>query len=465
MNRLTDINMIRIILFLVFIGLHQFSYGQKKIEQFVLVLDAGHGGRDPGAIGVVKNEKVINLEVTQRLGKLIEDYYKDDVKVIYTRRNDTFIPLHERANIANRNDADFFISIHCNSARPTAHGTETFVLGTEDHRSSSNFNIVKKENSVILLEEDYEERYQNFDPTSPESVIGLTLMQNIHLENSLRFAERVERNFVQKDKRVSRGVKQAGFLVLWHTATPSILIELGFISNPEEGKYLASAEGQRKTAESIFNAFKDYKREWDIRKGHPVKAEPSEQLVKIEDEKQPKVEAEKPVEGKFFKIQYLTSTRKYRATAPQLKGIIPSEIMRDGKLYKYFYGRTNLKSVRDENLAKVKRAGFPDAFVVEVSTKQNTSTAQAPEIKPEPKAQEPSDGYRIQILTSQRNYDANAPQMKGIRPIDKYLEDGLYRYFYGWFESDTDARKELNTIKTRGFPDAFIVKFKGGKKE
>lgn len=465
MNRLTDINMIRIILFLVFIGIHQISYGQKKIEQFILVLDAGHGGRDPGAIGVVKNEKVINLEVTQRLGKLLEDYYGDEVKVIHTRRDDTFIPLHERANIANRNDADFFISIHCNSARPSAHGTETFVLGTEDHRSSSNFNIVKKENSVILLEEDYEERYQNFDPTSPESVIGLTLMQNIHLENSLRFAEKVERNFVEKDKRVSRGVKQDGFLVLWHTATPSVLIELGFISNPEEGKYLASSDGQKKSAESIFNAFKDYKREWDIRKGHPVKNEPTKQLVQKEEKNQAQAEVEKPVEGKLFKVQFLTSTRKYRATAPQLKGIIPSEIMRDGKLYKYFYGPTNMASTRDKNLQKVKRAGFPDAFIVELNTKGTQINPKTSETQTEQKPKEPSDGFRIQILTSQRNYDANAPQMKGIRPIDKHLDDGLYRYFYGWFETDDDARKELNTIKTRGFPDAFIVKFKDGKKE
>lgn len=463
MNRLTDINMKRIIFFLIFIGIHQISYSQKKIEQFVLVLDAGHGGHDPGARGVVKNEKVINLEVTQRLGKLIEDHYKDEVKVIYTRRDDKFIPLHERANIANSNDADFFISIHCNAARPTAYGSETFVLGTEDHRSSSNFEIVKKENSVILLEDDYEEKYQGFDPTSPESVIGLTLMQNIHLENSLKFAERVERNFVEKDKRLSRGVKQAGFLVLWRTATPAVLIELGFISNPEEGKYLASADGQRKSAESIFNAFKDYKREWDIRKGHPVKAQSTKTLVK-EDKKEVKAQPEQPVAGKLFKIQYLTSTRKYRATAPQLKGIIPSEIMRDDKLYKYFYGPTNLASVRDKNLAKVRRAGFPDAFVVEVNTRQNQSNTQHNAKEEKPKAQ-PTSGYRIQILTSQRNYDASAPQMKGVRPVDKYAEDGLYRYFYGWFDTDADARKELNTIKSTGFPDAFIVKFKDGKKE
>ena len=322
MNRLTDINIKLIIFFLVFIGINQNSFAQKKKDQFVLVLDAGHGGHDPGAKGVVKNEKVINLEVTQRLGKLIEDHYKNEVKVIYTRRDDTFIELHERANIANRNDADFFVSIHCNSARPSAYGSETFVLGTEDNRSSANFNIVKKENSVILLEENYEERYEGFDPNSPESVIGLTLMQNVYLENSLKFAEKVEKNFVQKDKRFSRGVKQAGFLVLWRTATPSVLIELGFISNPEEGTYLASANGQKKSAESIFNAFKEYKREWDIKRGYPVKEDaPKPSPTK----KEVKTEAEKPVPGKMFKIQFLTSSRKYRPTAPQLKGIVPSE--------------------------------------------------------------------------------------------------------------------------------------------
>lgn len=462
MNRITDINIKLIIFFLFFIGMQQTFYAQKKADKFVLVLDAGHGGHDPGAKGVVKNEKVINLEVTQRLGKLIEDHYKNEVEVIYTRRDDRFLELHERANIANKADADFFISIHCNSARPGAYGSETFVLGTEDHRSSANFNIVKKENSVILLEENHEERYEGFDPTSPESVIGLTLMQNIYLDNSLKFAEKVEKNFVNKDKRKSRGVKQAGFLVLWQTATPSVLIELGFITNPEEGTYLASLDGQKKTAESIFNAFKEYKTEWDIKRGNPISEKAPKQTKSKETAKK---EVEKPVPGKLFKIQFLTSSRKYRATAPQLKGITPSEILKEGKLYKYYFGPTSLASQRDRNLQRVKRAGFPDAFVVEIDTKNNSGDKKDNAKKVDKAEKTPTEGYRIQILTSQRNYDAQAPQMKGVKPVDKIVDNGLYKYFYGWYKTEDEARKDLPNVKTRGFADAFIVRFKEGKKE
>ncbi|MDO5655416.1 MAG: N-acetylmuramoyl-L-alanine amidase [Flavobacteriaceae bacterium] len=456
MNRFRDINIKLLLFFLICIGLQHTAYTQKKNEKFVLVLDAGHGGKDPGARGVVEDEKYIALDVVLRLGKLIEDHYKDDVKVIYTRRDDTFLELSTRANIANQHKADFFVSIHCNAARPTAYGTETFVLGTEPHRSDDNFSIVKKENSVILLEENHEEKYQGFDPTSPESVIGLTLMQNVHLENSLKFADQVEKNFVNKDKRFSRGVKQAGFLVLWRTATPSVLIELGFISNPEEGRYLASIEGKKNSAESIFNAFKTYKREWDIKRGHTIK-ENAPVIVDKKEEK--KAEAESPVEGTKYKIQFLTSSRKYRPTAPQLKGLKPVEIVKDGKVYKYYYGETNYISKRDANLNRVKRAGFPDAFVVEIQDKKSASNTK------ETSNTTRNEGYRIQILTSQKNYDAHAPQMKGVKPVDKFAEGGLYRYYFGWFDTEAEARNALPNIKTRGFADAFIVKFKNGKKE
>lgn len=237
-------NVLKKLFIVLLIALINPILAQNLKKEFVLVLDAGHGGHDSGAAGVADVEKNITLDIVLELGKLIKKNF-DDVKVIYTREDDTFMTLAGRADVANRNHADFFISVHCNSARPTAYGSETFVLGTEDHRSSANLNVVKKENSVILLEENHEERYSNFDPNKPESLIGLTLMQNVHLSNSLLFAKAVEDNFINKDKRLSRGVKQAGFVVLWRTATPSVLIEVGFISNPAEGKYLASKEGKK----------------------------------------------------------------------------------------------------------------------------------------------------------------------------------------------------------------------------
>ncbi|MXV38126.1 N-acetylmuramoyl-L-alanine amidase [Flavobacteriaceae bacterium Ap0902] len=455
MNTLTQIN----IKYLIFSIIFLFSLGamkaQKSNEKFVLVLDAGHGGKDPGTRGVVQNEKYIALDITLRLGKLIEDYFKDDIKVIYTRRDDRFIELHERANIANRNHADLFVSIHCNAAHPGAKGTETFVLGTESHRSNANFDVVKRENSVILLEEDHQEHYEGFDPKSPESVIGLTLMQSVHLENSLLFARKVEENFIKRDKRFSRGVKQHGFLVLVRTATPSVLIETGFISNPEEGRYLATAEGQKATAESIFEAFKYYKNEWDIKRGSSVSNKPPKQA----EVKNP--EPEKPVDGKIFKIQFLTSKRRYRLTAPQLKGLRPIEIVKSGDVYKYYYGKTSLASKRDEYLNRAKKAGFPDAFVAEFNTKPISSS---PKANNNDSPSVTGTGYRIQILTSQRNYNNNAPQMKGVKPIDKIETNGLYRYYYGWFKNENEAKKALENIKSKGFPDAFTVKFVKGKK-
>lgn len=455
MNTLTHINIKYLIFSLFFVFTTANTKAQKSKEKFVLVLDAGHGGKDPGTRGVVQNEKYIALDITLRLGKLIEDYYKDDIKVIYTRRDDRFIELYERANIANRNHADLFVSIHCNAAHPSASGTETFVLGTESHRSNANFDVVKRENSVILLEENHEEKYEGFDPNSPESVIGLTLMQSVHLENSLLFARKVEENFIKRDKRFSRGVKQHGFLVLVKTATPSVLIETGFISNPEEGRYLASIEGQKATAESIFEAFKVYKKEWDIRKGNPV----SEETPKTPKKTAVKAEPEKPVDGKLFKIQFLTSKRKYRASAPQLKGLKPIEIVKTDNVYKYLYGSTSFASKRDYYLNRAKKAGFPDAFVAEfdIASKKETKPAESKIAM--------GTGKRIQILTSQRNYNEHAPQLKGIKPIDKVENSGLYRYFYGWFKTEDEAKKALTYIRSSGFPDAFIVDFVNGEKK
>lgn len=456
MNRLTFINIKIFISILLVIGFVALTQAQKKNEKFVLVLDAGHGGKDTGTRGVVKNEKEIALSITLKLGNLIKNYFKDDVKLIYTRTSDKFITLSGRANIANRNHADLFVSIHCNAApRKSAKGTETFVLGTEKKRSDVNFDVVKRENSVILLEDDYKETYEGFDPKSPESVIGLTLMQNLHLENSLRFAKSVEDYFVNKDKRFSRGVKQHGFLVLVRTATPSVLIETGFISNKEEGKYLSTKKGQDATAESIFLAFVDYKKEWDIKRG--IYKEEKKQKPKPKPKPVPKPEPEKAVEGKLFKIQFLTSKKEYRKNAIQLKGLSPVEIIKDKGLYKYFYGNTSYISKRDEMLKKVRMSGFPDAFVVEYDIskpKKNNENIVAV-----------NTGFRVQILASQRNYSKNAPQMKGVKNIEKVKSGKLYIYYSGWFKTEKEAESAKNNINRKGFSDAYVVKFVNGKKQ
>jgi N-acetylmuramoyl-L-alanine amidase len=235
-------------------GTHQPQYRLKKV-----VIDAGHGGKDPGAIGSSSKEKDIALNVALMVGKYIQENLPG-VEVVYTRRSDVFLELKERANIANRNKADLFISIHCNSApTKTAYGTETFVMGTKNF--DGNFDIVKRENSVILLEDNYQEKYEGFDPSSPESYMMFNLMQKAFLSNSLSLASKIESDFTSKVNRYSRGVKQAPFYVLWTTSMPSVLVELGFISNLNEEKYISSKEGQTYLASAIYRSVKAYKEE------------------------------------------------------------------------------------------------------------------------------------------------------------------------------------------------------------
>lgn len=223
-----------------------------------VVIDAGHGGNDPGCSGSKVNEKNVALNIALKLGEYIKKNYTN-VNVLYTRNTDNFVELYERANVANRNNADLFISVHCNSGARNAYGTETYTMGL--HRSEANLKVAQFENTVILLEENYKENYEGFDPNSPESYIIFSLYQNANLEKSLLLASKVEEQFETRTKRNSRGVKQAGFLVLYKTTMPSILIETGFLTNKHEEKYLSSEQGQDYIASAIYRAFKDYKTE------------------------------------------------------------------------------------------------------------------------------------------------------------------------------------------------------------
>jgi N-acetylmuramoyl-L-alanine amidase len=223
-----------------------------------VVIDAGHGGKDVGCNGKVSKEADVALKIALELGNTIEKNLPD-VKVIYTRKNDTFVELIDRAGIANKNKADLFISIHCNAGPSHAHGTETYTMGL--HTSEGNLQVAKRENSVILQEANYKEKYNGFEPNSPQSHILFSLYQSAYIDNSLRFASKVEDQFKQKVGRTSRGVKQAGFLVLWKSAMPSALIEVGFLTNPQEEKFLNDDTNQSYIASGIYRAFKDYKQE------------------------------------------------------------------------------------------------------------------------------------------------------------------------------------------------------------
>lgn len=231
------------------------NYHAKRSIRTV-VIDAGHGGHDGGCKGSTANEKHIALAIAKAFGELIEKNMPN-VKVIYTRKADVFVELHERASIANRNNADVFLSIHCNSGPKTAYGTETFAMGL--HVSKTNLDVAMRENAVILLEDNYEQTYEGFDPRSAEGHIIFSMLQNAYLDHSLKLAETIENQFKTHAKRHSRGVKQAGFMVLARTSMPSVLVETGFLTNIQEEKFLISHQGQRLMAESLFKAFQTYK--------------------------------------------------------------------------------------------------------------------------------------------------------------------------------------------------------------
>jgi N-acetylmuramoyl-L-alanine amidase len=230
----------------------------KQYKLKTVVLDAGHGGKDPGCSGKSHRESIIALDVVLALGEAIKKEMPD-VKVIYTRSENKFVELHDRAAIANKNNADLFISIHCNAGHPDTYGSESYTMGL--HTSDGNLNVAKRENAAVLHEKDYKKKYDGFDPNSPMAHILLANYQHAYIENSLKFASKVEDNFKNKLSRKSRGVKQAGFLVLWKTSMPASLIEIGYLSNSEDEKLLSSKEGQTNIANAIADALKKYKQE------------------------------------------------------------------------------------------------------------------------------------------------------------------------------------------------------------
>lgn len=355
------------LLLIVFLGIGFGSSAQsKKYAITKIVVDAGHGGHDGGCHGKHAKEKDVALAVSLKFGKMVEENFPS-VKVIYTRKTDVFVTLNDRADIANDNKADLFICIHCNSGGKSAHGTETFVMGL--HKSEDNLHLAQRENASILMEEDYQSRYENFNPNSPEAYIIFSLRQNAFLEQSLSMASKVESRF-RNTGRPGRGVKQAGFWVLYRTTMPSILIETGFLTNPEEEKYMASDKGQEEIARSIFEAFKDYKIEAEsVPAGVPIEKEKKEN--KKEEEKpfeRPKNETGIiPSDTILFSVQIGTGTRKKpmdlsSAVYAGLEGV--KEMMGEDGSIKYLVGR----EVKYEDAVKIqeslKEKGLRSPFVV-----------------------------------------------------------------------------------------------------
>ena len=341
--------------------------GMAASKDFVVVIDAGHGGKDPGAVGRKAQEKVINLNVALALGKLIESNCPD-TRIVYTRQTDVFLSLDKRARIANKAKADLFISIHTNALPKgrIARGTETYTLGM--HRANDKLEVAQRENAVILVEENYQERYAGFNPSSAESYIVFEFMQDKHMEQSVSLAQLIQGQFRSYAKRVDKGVHQAGFLVLRETSMPSVLVELGYISTPDEETYLNSKKGVEALSRSIYNAFVAYKDSQirpkvDVGKESSVKVADNREQAKVEKksiEEDGRLEKEQTLP--IFKLQILSTSSPLPAGSSRLKGLKALYYKENG-LYKYTYGETT-----DYNeIMRLKRKmadKFKDAFVV-----------------------------------------------------------------------------------------------------
>ncbi len=336
-----------------------------------VVIDAGHGGHDPGAISTdgKLTEKFVVLDVALSLGKMINEAYPD-VKVIYTRNKDVFIPLNTRADIANKNHADLFISLHCNSVpknKTAPSGTETYVMGMS--KSESNMEVSKRENSVILMEDDYSTKYQGYDPDNPESFIFFNLMQNAYFEQSLLMAELCQKHLSKGPISTNRGIKQGALLVLWRTTMPSVLVEMGFITNKNDRNTLASKDKRTQLASRIFAAFKDFKEQYDgtVSDAPAPASQPEVPAVKEEQPKpaDTKTAAAASNPNPFYAIQIFAVSRNISSGSGDFKGLKDIEKFKSGNIYKYTTG--HFKSAKDAQAALSSvRTKFKDAFVVKV---------------------------------------------------------------------------------------------------
>ena len=368
-------------------------------KRFTLVIDPGHGGHDAGALGAISKEKNINLAVALRFGKYVEQNLPE-VRVIYTRKTDVFIPLNERANIANRANADLFISVHTNAlpAGKVARGFETYTLGM--HRAKDNLDVAMRENSVISMEKDYQQRYQGFDPRSSESYIIFEFIQGKNMERSVELARMIQRGVCDGANRPDKGVHQAGFLVLRETSMPGCLIELGFITTPDEERLLNNDSRVDDIARGIYEAFAKYKNKYDRSVSVPYRAKDSEDvnIPKIVPDQEPAPKTRVVTRGK--------QPKREEATPEQPKRVEK----------------------------KVKRAEVADAPV-----------------------------FKLQIFVGSRNLRKGDAHFKGETDYDSFQEGNLVKYTLG-ASTDYNEIYRLRKEKLEKFPEAFIIAFKNGQK-
>ena len=434
-------------LFIVMACIADAGYCQKKTAGQVrtVVIDAGHGGDKPGAIGKRSKEKTLTLQMALKLGKLIEDNCPD-VKVVYTRKEDVDVTLSDRAELANRSKADLFLSIHCNSwANSTPTGVETYVMGLS--QSKANMEVAKKENADILLEKDYKDNsdYQGFDPNSPESYVMFAMYQNAYLDKSLDFAGMIQDQYKTNINTINRGVKQAEIFVLYKTAMPAVLTEVGFISNPDEETYMMSDEGQATIVVSIFRAFLNYKSSVEGTKvptdltidlkgyrSKSKKSQPQQPTV-------PPLPAPTPTAADSSATATRTDTAATAAELPST--MIPSTAVTDVQ------------------------PPLPLAEPNKTAAPMTTEAATSKEIRPSP-ATSKSSGveYRIQFLSSNKELKKGSSDLKGLEEYSHYMQNGTFRYTTGSFKDVKAAVKRQKEVRNMGFKDAFIVAFHNGER-
>ncbi|WP_375240770.1 N-acetylmuramoyl-L-alanine amidase [Polaribacter sp.] len=340
------------LLLFIFVGNSIAIHAQKE---YVVVLDAGHGGKDPGNLGNGYKEKNIALKVALKVGANLKKY--KDVKVIFTRKSDVFIDLWKRGDIANHAKADLFVSIHCDSHTSNAYGAGTFVLGLRGNKK--NLEIAKRENAAILLEDNYQNRYEGFDSNSAESVIGLSLLQEENLDKSLAIASLIQNNFTFKLKRNNRKVKQDNFQVLRETIMPSVLVELGFLTNKKEGRFLNSSSGQTKMANEIADAIYNYIKNQKLN-------------TVLED-----VTSKNYFDEVEFKVQVASGKNKIATKSYNFKGLKNIERIKVGGYYKYYYGNSTSYNLVKKALSLAKSKGYKSAFIVAVKNGEKISVKEA----------------------------------------------------------------------------------------
>ena len=454
-------------LFFALITCTSFTGKPRKYEIKTIVIDAGHGGHDTGCLGTTGKEKDIALEISLKLGKLIQDNFPD-VKVIYTRKTDVFVELHERAEIANRNKADLFICIHANSGG-AAYGTETFVLGL--HRAEENLAVSRRENSAILMEKDYKTKYDGFDPNSAEANIIFRLYQSTYLQQSLLFASKVQDQLNDFAGRINRGVKQAGLLVLARTSMPGVLIETGFLTNKLEEKYLLSTRGQNQIAFSIYRAFKEYKIDMEETpagdKADKTTMDGGMEVNKPANDSSSK-QSQTPVK-EDKKIAAVVSDNKKTDTVKAETPVIQNKINKDSTTKAIRNPQPDKQTEKNANtaLSGNLQAKKTDENKPSDKPKDNPSTALSNEKNSKtngsPEAREIF--FTIQLGATEKVTPKERERYKKIENVQERIgDDGMTRFTAGIYMSLDKAIQAQGEMRGKGFKDAFVTAYQKNKR-